>query len=214
MRRQPGMFRRALVLCAAAGIGITIFPQRAPATIAEQRARLPPPAECTDPVAGVWKSHQHDPTWGDWYIFTLNIQRVAGDDHALTGTIQAHSWSGGPDDEEPPACRPGLSHWTVMMTATGTHQDDHRIHFGGTSWSPENAFCGAAPGPGQYNLDQFNGQIDPALQEFQSVNNDGGRAVNVPTVFRRVSCHEAPPAPHVNPVPPPFFPKRSGCSLF
>jgi hypothetical protein len=196
-------------------VAFFIFPQPAPATIQEQRERLPPPAECSDEVAGIWKSHQYDPLYNDWYIFTLDINRVDGDPNRLTGTIQAHSWDGGPEDEEPPPCRPGHFHWTVRMTAEG-ELDGMNVVFRGLTWAPENAYCGQAPGPGSYNVDRFHGTIDAAIQEFQSVNNDGGRAVNVPTVFRRISCHEpdaAPPSPHVNPVPPPFFPER-GCSWF
>jgi hypothetical protein len=41
-----------------------------------------------------------------------------------------------------------------------------------------------------YRPDHFTGTIDPAIQEFQSVNNDGGRAVNDPMVFRRIACGE------------------------
>lgn len=206
-------------LWAGAVVGLltlVMFPRPAPATIQEQRARLPPAAECTDDVAGVWKSHQYDPVYRDWYIFTLDINRVEGDEQRLQGTIQAHSWNGGPDDAEPPPCRPGRFHWTVRMTAEGTLDPNLNVVFWGTSWAPENAFCGSAPRAGQYNLDRFHGTIDPAIQEFQSVNNDGGRAVNVPTVFRRITCHDPeapPPSPHVNPVPPPFFPER-GCSWF
>jgi hypothetical protein len=66
-----------------------------------------------------------------------------------------------------------------------------------------------------YNLDHFTGRIDTELQEFQSVNNDGGRAVNEPKVFRRVRCLEPPMAPHVAIAPPPFYPTswQRGCSV-
>ena len=33
-------------------------------------------------------------------------------------------------------------------------------------------------GPWGYNLDNFSGEIDPEIQEFQSLNNDGGRDVD------------------------------------
>jgi hypothetical protein len=39
-----------------------------------------------------------------------------------------------------------------------------------------------------YHPDHFTGTIDPQREEFQSVNNDGGRAVNDPMVFRRIGC--------------------------
>jgi hypothetical protein len=45
------------------------------------------------------------------------------------------------------------------------------------------------------------------------LNNDGGRAVNSPTVFRRGRCLEEPPPPGVKATPPPFEPPRRlfGC---
>jgi hypothetical protein len=51
------------------------------------------------------------------------------------------------------------------------------------------------------------------LQEFQSVNNDGGRYIDVPTVFRRVECFEEGPAPSIEITPPAFVPEiESGCA--
>ncbi len=186
--------------------------RRGNATIEEQRARLPPPAHCEDPVAGIWKSHAFHPAFDAWYIFTLTIRHKAGGQPGeLEGSIQAHAWRGAPQDQEPPQCSMGLDHWTIQMTAVGSHQPDGHIMFGGTSWRPENVYCGRGPGPGEYNLDQFSGVIDPAIQEFQSVNNDGGAAVNEPTVFRRISCGESPQSANIQPVAPPFYPQRGGC---
>lgn len=209
-RRARWAFRLALV---AAILAVWLPPRRAPATIAEQRARLPPPAECEDPVAGVWKSHQYDLQYRDWTIFRLDIRRVEGSDTQLQGTITNHSWDAGPEQEEPGPCEAGLKQWIVSMDGRGTLSADGRVLFGGVGqWRTDRVIC--VGGPYRYNLDNFSGQIDFDLQEFQSVNNDGGRAVDDPTVFRRVSCHQAPPAPHVNPVPPAFYPsmKPSGCS--
>lgn len=190
-----------------------VFPSRAPATVAEQRARLPPPAHCDDPVAGVWKSHKFDDRFGDWYIFTLTIRRVGGGNE-LVGSINAHFWTGGPKQAEPPKCKLGVRHVTVQMDGVGSISPDGEILFRGTSWKPENAYCGPPIQRGEYNLDNFSGKIDPKLEEFQSVNNDGGRSVNDPTVFRRVACDQPPPAPHVNPVAPPFQPPRvGGCAI-
>jgi hypothetical protein len=207
---RPRWTRRIAVIGIVAGI--SLIAARAPATVEEQRARLPPAAtDCEDPVAGVWKSHKYDPRFGDWYSFTLTIDRDANDRQKLVGTIHAHSWTGDPQQEEPPPCTAGVWHWTVMMTAEGTVTDDGRIHFGGTSWRFENAYCGRALSSGEYNVDNFSGIIDPEIMEFQSVNNDGGRSINDPMVFRRISCNQAPPSPHVNPVPPPFVPDQGGC---
>jgi hypothetical protein len=186
-------------------------PPRAPATIAEQRARLPPPAEgdcLDDPVEGVWKSHAYYPGHGQWYIFTLTIRRVPGSASELTGSVHAHYWIGGPTDEEPPACTPGGYHQTVMMPANGTVHD-LRIEFGGTSWQVEQAFCGSPTT--SYYPDRFSGLIEPEIQEFQSVNNDGGPMVNYPTVFRRIRCLDEETAPSVVVTPPEFYPERGGC---
>jgi hypothetical protein len=202
----------ALVLCIAA---LVLFPQTLRATVEEQRARLPPPASCPDSVEGVWMSHKWDPRFDDWYVFTLRIRRTAPGAATLTGDIQAHYWNGTPQDQQPPPCTPGMHHQIVYMTAMGTAAPNGRIEFWGTQWRPDQALCGPPPRPGQYNLDHFSGTIDPAILEFQSVNNDGGRSINDPTVFRRVRCLDQPAlAPHLNVAPPPFAPPRrtsAGC---
>jgi hypothetical protein len=192
---------------------VLAFPSTAPATIQEQRARLPPPAECDDVVAGVWKSHQFDPRFGDWTIFVLDVHRVSGSDRELEGTIVNHSWDAGPEQQEPGPCR-GQIEWQVSMDAWGQVDADGRIRFGGVgAWRLDRVLC--VRGPGGYNLDQFSGVLDPELNEFQSVNNDGGRAVNDPTVFRRISCHrpDEPRNPTVVTTPPPFYPRMNegGC---
>jgi len=195
-------------------LGLLLFPGVGRATIEEQRARLPPPATCADGVEGVWLSHTYNPSYQDWYMFTLRIRRKAAGSPELVGEIEAHSWNGSTQDTEPPACRAGLDHWTVFMPAVGTEVNG-LVHFGGTSWRVKDSFCGTSPGYGSYNLDNFSGQIDATIQEFQSVNNDGGRSVNDPTVFRRIGCLEPPPVPHVQVAPPPFYPstRTGGCGL-
>lgn len=211
-----GSSRRRIVSRVAGALAIVlvlVVPSRAPATVAEQRARLPPAATCgDDAVAGVWRSHKYNPTFGDWEIFTLTIERVPGSPTELRGKIENHSWQGGPNDSEPTQCRTGFE-WVVGMDGRGSVTEDLQIRFGGIGqWRLERTIC--RHGPGGYNLDNFSGTIDPSILEFQSVNNDGGRAVNEPTVFRRVACAGDPPPPQLSSRPPPFYPKRSGCSLF
>ncbi len=210
-RVRGRMVRAGLVALLAA---LVLMPSLAPATVEEQRARLPPAATCNDPVEGVWMSHRYHPRFHDWYIFTLEIHRAAQGSTELTGQIQSHSWEGSARDEMPPPCRAGLDHWTVRMTARGTARPDGRIEFGGTAWALEQLFCGHAPRRGEYYLDQFSGTIDREIQEFQSVNNDGGRSINDPTVFRRVRCFETPPVPHAAVSPPSFQPPghAAGCA--
>jgi hypothetical protein len=197
-----------LVVCVA---GMSLVPGRAPATIEEQRARLPPPAECRDPVAGVWQSHSYNEMYGEWGRFTLAIRRVDGSESELEGTILNESWYGPKTEVVRGPCR-GPLQYLVSMDARGTVVSGE-IHFGGVGeWRLDTQFCGDLGG---YNLDNFSGQIDPQLLEFQSVNNDGGRYVNVPTVFRRVGCSEDEfsVTPKVAVTPPPFFPPRdeNGC---
>lgn len=212
---QRGWRRAALAAGVAAVGALFLVPSRAPATIAEQRARLPPAAECDDEiVAGIWRSHAYNAQFGDWVVFTLTIRRVPGHPEQLVGTISNHSWIGGPQDQEPIPCdrQPGWE-WVVSMDARGRVENGTRIFFGGVGqWRLDETRC--RRGPWGYNLDNFTGVIDPTILEFQSVNNDGGRAVNEPAVFRRIRCPppESVEAPSVNPRPPAFYPELGrGC---
>lgn len=185
-------------------------------TIEEQRARLPPAAECDDEiVAGVWRSHTYSPQYGDWQIFTLTIRRVPGQPNQLVGTISNHDWEGRPDEEEPPPCaEQSGNEWVVSMDARGSVTEDNRIFFGGVGrWRLDQVICRG--GPGGYNLDNFTGTIDPEILEFQSENNDGGRAVHEPHVFRRIRCPpiESAISPSVQTRPPAFYPQLGGCSV-
>ena len=182
----------------------------AEATIAEQRARLPPPAHCEDPVEGLWKSHMYRPRWREWECFYLEIHRVPGSETELRGRIKNHSWDGGPQDQEPGKCQ-GRDQWIVSMDARGTIRGNVIVFGGVGRWRTDQVLCGR--GPWGYNLDNFSGTIDPELLEFQSLNNDGGRAVNEPTLFRRVRCFPPGAQPHIGIRPPPFYPERrtGGC---
>ena len=193
------------------------MPGTARPTVAEQRARLPPAATCRDEVTGIWKSHDFDERYQDWTIFTLDIHRVEGSETALEGSITNHTWYADKRFSEPPACAGSLEYF-VSMNALGTFSDGF-IQFGGVGeWRLDDVPCGRFTMG--YNLDNFSGSIDPDLQEFQSVNNDGGRAINDPTVFRRVSCDQDEQAkgPQVVLKPPPFFPpedetEAEGCGV-
>lgn len=141
---------------------------------------LPPAVTCEDPVAGTWMTQDYDDRYGDWYIFTMHVQRKGTD---LVGDIEAHSWDGSTSDTKPPSCD-GRSHWTVGMSARGSLLADGSMHFGGTSWHTDKLLCGA--GPWGYNLDHFTGTLDGS--HFSSVNNDGGRMIDRASPFRRISC--------------------------
>lgn len=210
------MRRRRLRWWLAAGVLATaLVPLSAPGTVAEQRARLPPPAECQDIVEGTWKAHVYSPRYADWHIHTLYIRRVQGSETELTGKMTAEVWDGGPDDQSPPPCR-GRTHYKVTMPAKGNVKGG-QISFRGTSLQLDRVLCGRYVG---YNVDNYSGRIEEERQEFQSINNDGGRAVNEPVVFRRIGCWDEaaePPDPDVKVTPPAFYPKRKsegcGCSL-
>ncbi len=186
---------------------LILAPALSPATVEEQRARLPPPAPpdtCHNPVEGVWQSLRYYPGNAAWYRFVLEIHQNG---NQLTGRIDAHSWDTPPNQSEPGPCRAGLNHWIVAETAVGT-VDGLRIVFGGTRWAVAQSFCGERPW--SYNLDHFRGEIDTGLQEFQSVNNDGGLQIDEPTVFRRIRCFDSPLPPHPFVAPPAFQPPRRG----
>jgi hypothetical protein len=147
---------------------------------------LPTAVECADPIVGTWMSQDYDERFTDWYVFTMHVKRVQGTTDVV-GEIEAHSWNGGPLDTAPGAnaCDGNGGHWVVKMTATGTYQGGE-LHFGGTAWHLDKTICGRAPQPWEYNLDQFSGTIDKS--GFKALNNDGGRMIDQPTPFRRVSC--------------------------
>jgi hypothetical protein len=211
-RKGSSPWLRAAI-AASVLLGVTGLGPRANATVAEQRARLPPPAECQDPVEGVWRAHQF---WGwryEWYVMTLEIHRAKPGAPELTGTILSEYWHGSAKDQEAPPCAQQPFHFVVRMPAVGTYREGD-VAFGGTSWTLDRAVCGGRPHG--YNPDRFTGKIDPKIQEFQSVNNDGGAAVNVPSVFRRVRCFDqGEPAtpPSIDVKRPSFRPKvkSSGC---
>ena len=192
--------------------GSLLVASPAPANIQEQRARLPPPARCTDPVLGVWMSHAYYAFAGQWYISQLTIRRAPGSTTELTGEMFAHYWNGGPRDEQPPACAPGVYRKSVDQPARG-RINGNRIEFWATSWRAAAVYCNTPATA--YNLDRYSGTIDPALQEFQSLINDGGRFINVPVVFRRIRCLDAAGSkrPRVEVAPPPLAPpgRTGGC---
>jgi hypothetical protein len=213
-------WRRLLLAMTALLMGgsVLLSSRLAPGTVSEQRARLPPPAVCgDDPVIGYWRSHQFLESDEDWTEFTLEIHR-AGDakDGRLVGKIFNHSWQGGPEREQPGECGPEqLYRVRVSLEAVGEVKDG-QIRFEGTSWKMDEMVCGRFQGEFRYFLDRFTGTVDPERQEFQSVNNDGGRMVNHPTVFRRVRCFSDGPPPNIVVKPPPLYPKDASscnCSL-
>ena len=188
---------------------LTIGAPDAPATVAEQRARLPPAAECSSPVTGKWKALDYDERRGQWYEFILEIRQDPKDESQLSGMIYVDMWDGPANSPEPPT--PCQHRYKGKMDGRGQFTNGE-VQFGGTNFTLVEEICGGMYG---YNPDNFTGKLQPELNEFQSVNNDGGAAVNEPTVFRRIGCFDDsrkdPSSADVK--PPPFFPHKqsSGC---
>lgn len=198
-----------LVLLSA---GLVLAPARGRATIEEQRARLPPPASCEDPVAGQWRAHVFYRHVQQWYVFVLDIAR-AGDEQ-LVGSIHVDFWDGDELDVQPPACRLARR-GEVFEHASGSLRG-LELRFDATDWRDE-AVCGSIGGG--YLLDRFSGTIDPERMEFQSLlNADAPEWRDVPTVFRRIRCTDGGDAaaePKVVVAPPPFEPPEDarGCGF-
>jgi hypothetical protein len=206
LRRRP-----VLALSAAGLVAVLLFASSpAPGSVEEQRARLPPPAaDCSDPVEGVWLALTYAGFQSTWYEETLNVRRKAPGSPQLEGIMTAHFWRGSPTDKAPPPCGLlGVEATVIMPDATGKAEGQN-IEFGATKYKWDKIACGR---PGIYNPDHYSGTIDPALQEFQSVNNDGGEMVNEPTVFRRISCSQNPGKTGIGVRPPEYQPKRHACS--
>lgn len=218
MRKASGRLRRrALLASAALSVSALMFwPSEGLATVEEQRARLPPPAECADLVEGIWRSHQFHPGQQIWYVFTLEIHRAEPGSPKLKGEILSYYWEGSVKEEQPPPCRPGHLQVKVNMPATGSVDEHGKIRFNGGPWKRAPGPCDATAPGFSYNPDSFEGVIDRDLQEFQTIQNDGQAFVNVTTVFRRIKCFDADKPPRIEVEPPPLMPpKRAssrGCS--
>lgn len=207
--------RASRVLAVGSVAAVVLFAANAPASIEEQRARLPPPARCDDPVEGEWRGKKYEDRWGNWFAVVLDVHRAAPGSNVLTGRILARLWYATAQDVEPPQCSSRiLRDYAVEMPAAGSIEGNN-IRFGASSYRITQVFCGRVE---HYNPDNFSGVIDPSIQEFQSVNNDGGRAVNDPMVFRRVRCFDpGQPGQRAMPavvVAPPLLPpsRSRGCS--
>jgi hypothetical protein len=203
--------RRLLTLAVVLGASVSLLPRGSSATVEEQRARLPPPAECADPVEGTWAGLVYTAPQRTWYEYTLVIRRTAPATAgnlagALEGEMLSHYWTGNPSADKPPTgCTPGQREVTVKMPGTGTVDAAANVSFGSTSYAIDHVTCGI---PAPYLPDHFSGTIDSTIHEFQSVNNDGGSAVNEPAVFRRIRCRDAPGRTRSTAKPPALAPPK------
>lgn len=217
----PSRRRVSLLALALGAAGLVLSPRRAPADIEEQRARLPPPAACPDPVEGTWMSHAYYPHVGAWYRFELDVRRTAPGDRTLVGETRVEYWMAGPGQSAvPTTCVPGLQHRRISAIADGTI-DGARFVWRGHTLTPEIVVCGEPLN--NYELVTFRGDIDFAREEFQNVLSAGPTWTDIRTVFRRVRCRPpdgtaTPPPPTVTPPPPapppPPLAPRGCCAPF
>lgn len=210
-RPRPGWGPAALI-----GVLLTLGPALAPATIEEQRSRLPPPAfECgDDPIVGIWLAHVYYEHVGQWYVFELNVERDPEGEGLLRGTIRAEFWTGSVGRPQPPLCDEPGNRSAVFEQAKG-RADGLALSFDAVEWR-DLEICG--PLRGAYLLDHFSGTVELERMEFQSLlNADAPEWRDVPTVFRRVRCGAAPErelTPRIIVEPPPYQPpEREGCGL-
>ncbi len=138
---------------------------------------------CGDPTAGTWVSvPRFNERFEDWRVFTLEVP-AGSEPGAMRGTLHAHIWSGGPEDAAPDECRKGMMDYRVSMETVGVRGEDGSVRVDAGPWALEEGSCGETPG---YNPDHLVGRVEGGA--IRSVNNDGGRAVNDPVGFERVSC--------------------------
>jgi len=192
----------------------------APATVAEQRQRLPPPAECSDPIAGVWRAHIYHADRQRWSLNTMELSWNAGRTK-LTSFYENQYWSGGPEDSEPPQppCRAGQFRRKATSTGEGTYSGTE-LEVRGTKLGSVEHLCGSTKFTRA--LGTLTGTVDHERNEFRSEMTS--RFGIDPIIWRRIRCvGEAaptlvtpPPPPPVLPPPSPPSPSRSGgcgCAL-
>ncbi len=190
MRRRAAVWILPLSLTFVLGTG----------TVKSQRDRLPPAAECPDDIEGTWASHDHNPQAQYWVQHTLFIER-GEQPNSLVGRATARTWKGGSELVQPPPCT-GRRHYAVSYDGKGSLVGDEFRFAGYGGWTLERQFCGR--NQNSYNIDSFVGTLNTEIDELQVVNNDGGSAVNRPTVFRRVQCGTAAmPFTPIQPLPQP-----------
>jgi hypothetical protein len=189
---------------------LALLPRDATGSIDEQRARLPPPADCQDTVEGTWLSVQYLARARQWYETTLYVRRASAGATDLAGDIYVHYWIGGPGDAHTPPCRPGGFETSVKQPNARGSLEGLAVSFGATTYTIDKVQCGTSTGI--YYPDHFSGTIDTAINEFQSVNNDGHVEINEPVVFRRVSCATSPTNGAAPPsaAPPAYEPPKRG----
>jgi hypothetical protein len=202
----------------AVGLGIAaaalLVPAWSPATVAEQRQRLPPPAECTDPISGVWRAHVFRPDRQRWALNTMEL-RWNADRTKLLSSYENHYWSGGPEDSEPPQppCKPGQYRRMASSTGEGTYRGN-QLEVQGKKLGGDENICGSTKFTRA--LGKLTGIVDLEQNEFRSEMTS--RFGTHPIIWRRIRCVgeaepkliEPPPPPPVALPPSPPSPSSKG----
>jgi hypothetical protein len=139
---------------------------------------------CRDPLLGTWVSvPKFSRLYQDWHVMTLHVTpgETTG---SVTGTVQAHVWNGGAQDILPGPCADNGYNYEVSMPAVGRRGADGSLRFDAGEWQLDNTTCNGAHWG--YNPDHFTGVFDG--RAIRTLNNDGGRSVNDPFGFERISC--------------------------
>ena len=143
------------------------------------------PAECSDPIAGVWHGRYHMPDYGDWHDFVLTIRR--GDGGVLVGKIMVEFWDGDATQADPPKVCRVHGHYTGTMTARGSFAPDgHAVTFDGQDFAIDKILCGRKRGDISYSPDRFVGKLENGTLTLQ--NRDGWRDPTSNVRFSRTSC--------------------------
>lgn len=139
---------------------------------------------CSDPSVGTWVSVPQ--LFEHWHAFTLHVA-PGGRPGELSGTVNAHVWSGGADEPAPAACDDQELDVQVSMPATGVRAEDGSLRFDAGRWQIDRAAsCTGTDEGWGYLPDHFSGVAEGGA--FRTVNKDGSRFSNAPVPFERVSC--------------------------
>ena len=207
-RRDRAARRRwPLVLSIVVSLLMLLRPGLAPASVEEQRKRLPPPArDCDDPITGYWMGHQLLNDY--WYRFTLDIDRLEPGGEELVGKIESHYWNNLESKYEPPSCEEKRHNQVVIDMNAGGRFEKNAVAFLGKDWTLKEELCGRFSGA--YYPDGFSGELIHEGTEFHSINDDGHNAITT-VVFRRIRCKDIDrPLPELpGQTPPPNY--SSGC---
>ena len=155
--------RRLVTVLVVVGASFSLFPRESAATVEEQRARLPPPADCPDKVEGTWAAlyYTKHHSWSEYTVVIRRSSPAAEQDQGgpIEVDMKAHIWDGPVNTHNPPACTEAQREVTVTMPGKGTVDASMRLAFGAKTYAVESVVCGSDT---RYHPDNFTGQVDSA----------------------------------------------------